>query len=60
MVGELRRLDNAKSLAAMLQENQPRGHMHEYTGCTWYLALSTCDVYVCLENCDCRDCVSLR
>ena len=38
IVGANRRLEDAKSPAAMVQENSPGRHMHDHTVCTWYLA----------------------
>ena len=38
---------------------QPGRRMYEYTVCTWCLALTTRDVYVCLDVCYSRALVSL-
>ena len=47
------RLENAKSPAAMLQENNPDAtRMSIPRICTWYLAVFAMCVYVCLEACD--------
>ena len=55
-VGANGRVDNAKTLAAMLQENTPDATCWSIPGtiCTWYMAadillLNSCDVYVSLE-----------
>ena len=53
------RLENTKSPAAMLQENNPQtSHASVYLVCTWYLVFAM-HIYVCLEASDYTELLSL-
>ena len=55
IVSESWRLENAKSPATILQENNPDAtRMSIYRVCTWYFVVFAMYTYACLEACDYR------
>ena len=55
IVGESWRLENAKSRATILQENnRDATRMSIYRACTWYFVVFAMYTYACLEACDYR------